>query len=324
MKKSVLSILTFCFVFVGVLAFSCPVFAASHSFKSTTVTSSFKMTLDGHYNVLVFTDSAGNSQTLGLETQNAVSFSYPVSFQLPIYSLNGNANLNAENDLMLFRSSITVSGSSSATNSGLLQVSVGNVRVVIGSESFPVSNKSLARVLADVSSFRKSGVALSDSVFVTADIFGTFNSQSSISTATVNLSCRFGNGSDDPSSYGNPYFEFFDSPNVTTSDLQKQTDDLTNGYDNSSMSSDNSRLNDKISQYDQLEEETSNKSTAYIDGAEFVNPFGNSTVLASVTFATSFLQSLFMNLDIWQLVVIVSLCLVLALMLVGWFKFRGD
>lgn len=109
-----------------------------------------------------------------------------------------------------------------------------------------------------------------------------------------------------------------------TNNIQNQTDTMTNGYDNSSMTQDNTRLNDQIDQYDQAQEETTNKSTAYIDGAEFVNPFDNATVLSSVTFATSFLQSLFMNLDIWQLVVTVSLCLVLALMLVGWFKFRGD
>lgn len=116
----------------------------------------------------------------------------------------------------------------------------------------------------------------------------------------------------------------FMSSEVTQSDIQNQTNTLTDGYDNSSMSQDNTRLNDQLNQYDQAQEETTNKSTAYIDGAEFVNPFNNATVLASVTFATSFLQSLFMNLDIWQLVVTVSLCLVLALMLVGWFKFRGD
>lgn len=103
---------------------------------------------------------------------------------------------------------------------------------------------------------------------------------------------------------------------------QKQTDSLENGYDNSGLNQSNSNLSGAIADYDSTESQITDSSVANIDAAAFVSPASNATLLASISFCTSWLQSLFVNLGDWSLLVTVSLSLALGLMLIGWFKYR--
>lgn len=108
------------------------------------------------------------------------------------------------------------------------------------------------------------------------------------------------------------------------SDIQNQTNTLTNGYDNSSMTSDNTRLNDQISQYDSAQEDATNTSVSNIDAAEFYDPSASApvSVLMGMTLGSDFLYMLFEHLGDFSIPIMVSLSLCLGLMLVGWFKYR--
>lgn len=110
--------------------------------------------------------------------------------------------------------------------------------------------------------------------------------------------------------------------NNITQQTQQQTNTLTNGFDNSSMNNANASLSSSLTGYDQKEGQVLNQGISYIDGATFIKPSSNATILASISFCTSWLQSLFVNLGDWSLLVTVSLSLSLGLMLIGWFKYR--
>lgn len=325
MKKSVLSILTFCFVFVGVLAFSVPVCAGSIEYSSPT-----EVVIDIDKSDSGFGTSKYPSNNV---RQSIVSSSIQHTF-FDFVTYAGQRLVWYDPDYLKDWDGLFVklvdSSDVSCTKSliGTIRLGIGNVNssLVYKIATFGGSDKQPSAAFYIPFSEYGSGnfyfyvIGESAVVYVFGDSTNAYPSFSVKGHYTFSFSL-----------YRRTYASSSDITNQTNSinsniqkETQKQTDTMTNGYDNSSMSQDNTRLNDQISQYDQAQEETTNKSTAYIDGAEFVNPFSNATVLASVTFATSFLQSLFMNLDIWQLVVTVSLCLVLALMLVGWFKFRGD
>lgn len=336
MKKSVLSILTFCFVFMGVLAFSCPVFAdSSHDGLSFTGTSpSFYIGASiGAYKNLVPNTTFYDYDYVA--TGEAGSFFVDMPLQL------GNL---PSNDRYLFSSvcgSVRIYGSyasrfvSETVGSNQPVIRVVSRSLLCNGVEIPINpSGNYFDVTFNLNGVQQ--VALYNTFVLRTYIKYTANISSTTSGSGVNYEWGYYHLSATCDSLN---YRMYSSIDVSSSDISKQTTDinnnitqqtqqqtesLQNGYDNSSMTDDNTRLNSQIDQYDQAQEETTNKSTAYIDGAEFVNPFSNATVLVSVTFATSFLQSLFMNLDIWQLVVTVSLCLVLALMLVGWFKFRGD
>lgn len=341
MKKSVLSILTFCFVFIGVLAFSCPVFARTKlstynsDLSSSNTVSSYVDVKFYKGNVYATGPSTSNSQ---YGVSNFYYLSDSVSFDVTVqYNLKDHFSGNDGNDIVapLNADSFTSYIRSSASVDFLTSNTFGFALGSITGATFNINS-----VLLDVSPPSDSWTILSGPIYG-RPVFSIFSVTyhvflSNLTSSSDSLEKGFTQTLRINSSISYFDFTFFsenqsDLSNQTNSinntihnETIQQTDQLSNGYDNSSMTDDNTRLNSQIDQYDQAQEETTNKSTAYIDGAEFVNPFSNATVLASVTFATSFLQSLFMNLDIWQLVVTVSLCLVLALMLVGWFKFRGD
>ena len=322
MKKSVFSILTFCFVFMGVLAFSVPVRAASSSVSLPAFSTSvdFDVVVSGNYTVLGFYDSSNTYRTYSFYDSNTAFFSIPLTFKLPVYSLAGT-NVYPTSDLCYFRSVASFSVTkATASNAGLRSYSIRNGSCHFLDSSFPIEDGSgSVRFSVDVSDYYYNRFPLNDAVFYTCDFVGTLASQSEDTSCSFTVSLSVGSDN----SYWATTFEFWDSDRLGASDIQKQTDTMTNGYDNSSMSSDNTRLNNQIAQYDQAQEETMNSSKNYIDAAQFINPFDNATLLSSVTFCTSFLQSLFMNIGNWQIIVTVSLCITLALMLVGWFRFKG-
>lgn len=138
-------------------------------------------------------------------------------------------------------------------------------------------------------------------------------------------------------SFSSLNLRFFDSGQVTDSDLnnqtnsinnkiqqetQKQTNTLTNGYDNSGLNQSNSNLSGAIADYDSTESQITDSSVANIDAVEFLSPSSNATLLSSISLTTSWLQSLYVNSGDWSLLVTISLSLSLGLMLIGWFKYR--
>lgn len=110
--------------------------------------------------------------------------------------------------------------------------------------------------------------------------------------------------------------------NNITQQTQQQTNTLTSGYDSSATNSDNQRLNTAMTDYDDAQADATAQSVSYIDSADFVTLGGNASVLASISFASGFLQSLYTNLGDFSLVIGVCLALALALMLVGWYKYK--
>lgn len=103
---------------------------------------------------------------------------------------------------------------------------------------------------------------------------------------------------------------------------QKQTDTLTSGYDNSGMESTNKQLADSLNSFDQTESQVTDQSVEYIDAVTFFDPTSHLQLMTSVTYVSTFLQSLFVSLGDWSVLVMIALSLAFALMLVGWFKYR--
>lgn len=110
--------------------------------------------------------------------------------------------------------------------------------------------------------------------------------------------------------------------NQTNQSINNQTNELTNGFDNSGLNADNNKLSGSLGEYDQAQGQVTDQSVGFIDGATFIDPTKNAGVLASITFTASWLQSLFVNIGDWSVLVVVSLSISFALMLVGWFKYR--
>lgn len=113
-----------------------------------------------------------------------------------------------------------------------------------------------------------------------------------------------------------------DNTGATTDAINDQTQQVTEGYDNSQTTNDNQQLADAMQDYDNSQSAAVGDSTGYIDDVSFFDPSSSSQVMSGITLTGSFLQSLFENLGQWGAVVMVSLSLTFGLMLVGWFKFR--
>lgn len=110
--------------------------------------------------------------------------------------------------------------------------------------------------------------------------------------------------------------------NATKDAVNSQTDTLANGYDNSGMENSNTALSGSMNDYHERESQVTDQATSFIDGVEFIDLSAQAQLLTGITFASSFLQSLFVSLGDWGILVIFSLSVTLAFMLVGWFKFR--
>ena len=104
--------------------------------------------------------------------------------------------------------------------------------------------------------------------------------------------------------------------------IQDQTQEVTDGYDNSQTANDNEQLAGAMQDYNNSQSAAVGDSTGYIDDVSFFNPSSSAQVMSGITLTGSFLQSLFENMGQWSAVVLVSLSLTFGLMLVGWFKFR--
>lgn len=329
MKKSVLSILTFCFVFLGVLAFSCPVFAFVQDDYSVTFSSSvnFFLTSDSATYKPIIGDSSSHYEYVVVGNSGTFFVDLPMVFEGP----SSDQYLYWDASSVRFRGSISptiqlVSGSDPAPscvitsrsilcNGYEIPVQSGYFDVTFPTSSFgpmPYYHVFVYRVYLRYFA----GVYTSDNLYNVYTKYGTFKVSVSGSPTLIPDGSRL------PLNQSSFNKSMQDQTNSLNKATQDQTNTMTNGYDNSGMSQDNARLNDQISQYDQAQESATNTSVSNIDAAEFINPSSNTSVFAAMTFSSSFLQSLYNNLGDFGIVVMVSLSLCLGLMLVGWFKYR--
>lgn len=108
--------------------------------------------------------------------------------------------------------------------------------------------------------------------------------------------------------------------NQITND-NKNADDIKNGYDNSGMKVDNDRLNDKISQYDNVEDQLFDDAKNKIGNFTFENPLTKYTdVLSDISY---FLSGIYTALGALNIPVGFSLTLTIALIFIGYYRFKG-
>lgn len=108
--------------------------------------------------------------------------------------------------------------------------------------------------------------------------------------------------------------------NQITND-NKNADDIKNGYDNSGMKADNDRLNDKISQYDNVEDQLFDDAKDKIGNFTFNNPLTKYTVVLSDI--SYFLSGIYTALGALNIPVGFSLTLTIALIFIGYYRFKG-
>ena len=108
--------------------------------------------------------------------------------------------------------------------------------------------------------------------------------------------------------------------NQITND-NKNAEDLKNGYDNSGMKADNDRLNDKISQYDTVEDQLFDDAKDKIGNFTFENPLTKYTdVLSDISY---FLSGIYTAFGALNIPVGFSLTLTIALIFIGYYRFKG-
>lgn len=108
--------------------------------------------------------------------------------------------------------------------------------------------------------------------------------------------------------------------NQITND-NKNAEDFKNGYDNSGMKADNDRLNDKISQYDKVEDQLFDDAKDKIGNFTFENPLTQYTdVLSDISY---FLSGIYTALGALNIPVGFSLTLTIALIFIGYYRFKG-
>lgn len=111
------------------------------------------------------------------------------------------------------------------------------------------------------------------------------------------------------------------SINNQISNDNKNADDIKNGYDNSGMKADNDRLNDKISQYDTVEDQLFDDAKDKIGNFTFENPLTKYTdVLSDISY---FLSGIYTALGALNIPVGFSLTLTIALIFIGYYRFKG-
>lgn len=111
------------------------------------------------------------------------------------------------------------------------------------------------------------------------------------------------------------------SINNQISNDNKNADDIKNGYDNSGMKADNDRLNDKISQYDNVEDQLFDDAKDKIGNFTFDNSLTKYTdVLSDISY---FLSGIYTALGALNIPVGFSLTLTIALIFIGYYRFKG-
>lgn len=104
-------------------------------------------------------------------------------------------------------------------------------------------------------------------------------------------------------------------------DIQSAEEEITNGYDNSAMNQENDRLNDSLSSLENAEDQLFDDAKNYIDNFEFVNPFTEFT--APLSDLSYWLVGIYNGLGSMNIPISFGFTLSIALLLIGWYRFKG-
>lgn len=101
----------------------------------------------------------------------------------------------------------------------------------------------------------------------------------------------------------------------------KNTEQITNGYNDSSLTSENEKLSDTLTEYESVENELFDQASDNLTNFEFQNPFDQFTApLADISY---FLNGIYYGLGSFNIAIGFSLTLAIALLCIGWYRFRG-
>lgn len=103
----------------------------------------------------------------------------------------------------------------------------------------------------------------------------------------------------------------------------KNTNQITNGYDNSTFNSANSQLDSSVNQYDQAETGIFDSVKENVTGFTIPDFTSNVQVLTAVGFCSNYLQRLFNAIGLYNLPITVSLVMIFVLMVLGYYRVRS-
>ena len=101
----------------------------------------------------------------------------------------------------------------------------------------------------------------------------------------------------------------------------KNTDTIVNGYDNSGLNQSNQNLSDTLNKYQEEEDKLLADTKDKIEDFEFQNPFD--TFVAPLEDVAYFLNGIYITLGSFNIPIGFSLTLTIALLCIGWYRFRG-
>lgn len=113
-----------------------------------------------------------------------------------------------------------------------------------------------------------------------------------------------------------------DNADANADKIKDSVDDLKDGFDSSGLDGDNAALSDKLNQYQQAEDEVMKDVNDNINNFEFTNPFEKmGAVLEDISY---FLSGIYYALDALNIPIAFGLTLTIALLCIGWYRFRGS
>lgn len=101
----------------------------------------------------------------------------------------------------------------------------------------------------------------------------------------------------------------------------KNADEIMNSYDNSGMDASNDKLSGALDEYESAEADLVGSVDGYIKDFEYENPFDRFT--APLSDVSYFLTGIYNGLGAMNIPVAFSLTLTIALICIGWYRFRG-
>lgn len=112
-----------------------------------------------------------------------------------------------------------------------------------------------------------------------------------------------------------------DYTNKIISNDNKNHDELVNGYDNSSLTNENNKLNGVLDEYNKAEDTLLKDTKSNLDTFAFDNPFTQFTVVLSDI--SSILDGIYNGLGMFNIPIGFSLTLTIAMLCIGWYRFKG-
>lgn len=113
-----------------------------------------------------------------------------------------------------------------------------------------------------------------------------------------------------------------DNADANADKITGSIDDLKDGFDSSGLDGDNAALSDKLNQYQQAEDEVMKDVNDNINNFEFTNPLDKmGAVLEDISY---FLSGIYYGFESLNIPIAFSLTLTIALLCIGWYRFRGS